>query len=120
MQIQGHDALFRISETLVRLGTENDLVLAKQLFEFASVGLPPFTIERINHDLDNNDVIALHGAPTFPQPLGRGTSVGGEATEHVRQLRSDRVVSVRLKRVTRVVVNREKDLREVWHSSGAN
>jgi hypothetical protein len=64
MQIQGHDALFRISETLIRLGTENDLVLAKQLFEFASVDLPPFTIERINHDLDNNYVIALHGPPT--------------------------------------------------------
>ena len=69
-----------ILKLLVRLSPNDNLVLAKQLFEFAPVILPPRTIERINHHLDDNYRVSLccrcsrHPRPAlWCTPLGRRT-----------------------------------------------
>jgi hypothetical protein len=57
-----------ISEMLVRLSPKDDLVLAKQFFEFAPVILPPPTIERINHHLDDNNISRFTALPLSQSP----------------------------------------------------
>jgi hypothetical protein len=104
------------SERLVPLSSDDDFVLVKQVFEFAPVGLPPCALQWINQNLDGNYVIALHRAAAVPKALGRCSGLRRQAPERFGQLRADLVVVICWEALTRVVVNGEKDLHEMWHS----
>src|SRR3954471_23146332 len=63
-------ALYRCSKCLVFLSADNDLILVKELFEFSAIVRPKCTIERLRHDLNNHDVIALDRTGTIPKAPG--------------------------------------------------
>ena len=48
---------------------------------------PPCPIEVLGHHLVNNYIVMYRGTARFlPQPFCRGTDIGGEAAEKIRQL----------------------------------
>jgi hypothetical protein len=102
-------------ETVICLGSDDDLVLPKELLKRAPVVAPPRTAEVIDHDFHHDDVISLRVAGTAPKTLRGGPRIGCQPSEHVGQFLSDLVVVIRRESLTRVVVNRKKNLHEMWH-----
>jgi len=63
-------ALTGCSECHIGLGPHDHLILTEESFEFTSVIPPPCTIERLGHDHEHNNVVALHRTATVPKALG--------------------------------------------------
>src|SRR5215207_7214478 len=100
-------------ELLDRLRPDDDHVLAEAALELRPVGAPPAAVERVGHDLEDDDLVMADLAVLGPQALGRGAGECGEPAEALGELRPHEPVRFRREVVAVVVVERQEELDEV-------
>src|SRR4051812_29828105 len=106
-------------ELLDRLRPDDDHVLAEAALELGPVGAPPGAVERVGHDLEDDDLVMADLAVLGPQALGRGAGECGEPAEAPGELRPHEPVGFRREVVAVVVVERQGELDE-GHGPGTN
>src|SRR4051812_8524176 len=99
-------------ELLDRLRPDDDHVLAEAALELGPVGAPPGAVERVGHDLEDDDLVMADLAVLGPQALGRGAGECGEPAEAPGELRPHDPVRFRREVVAVVVVERQEELGE--------
>jgi hypothetical protein len=80
------------SKRLINLGAHHYVLLMKLRFELSSVSLPPGTVQRLDHYLDDDDIIALYRCAALPEPFGGGASVSCQSAKALNQFASHLLV----------------------------
>lgn len=105
----------RALQRYVCLSSNNNVLLTKKMFEFASVLPPPCMIEDLHHDLNNDDVVALHCVPGLPKAFSWGSCIRGQPSKTVGQFPSNVVKIFHRKSTAIIRINWKKQLDDIWH-----
>src|SRR5215207_5593432 len=101
------------SHDLDVLNPDDDLVLAEELLELRSIGLPPRAINLGRHDLENQYVVSLRLAFGLPQPFGRRAGKGREPAELLGKLSPNLAECFFPKGHAAIVEQRQQELKEL-------